>query len=740
MTDVQRIHRKAWPSLTLLLLSTLLLGACATPLRLAPDRYPATARGPVVDDYFGVKVADPYRWLEELDGDATRQWIQAQNALAEPLLQALPHRAWLQARLAQLYAYERFGVPQKAGPYYFFLRNDGRQNQAALHVATSPADLGRKLIEPDTLGGDATVSLADYVPSPDGQRLAYALSDAGSDWKTWRVRDVTSGQDLPDVLRDTKFTQVSWARDGSGFWYSRYPEGDDHRQPVVFFHRLGEDQQQDRQVYAVTDHPLRTPEARVTIDGRYLVLVLDEGTLSNGISVMELSTGRVEKLFDAYDGLYTYLGSRRSASGGTELLFLTTAGAPRGRVVAADLAQAGAARVRTVVPQGQDVLQGGALVGDRIIAAWLTDAHSRVGLFNAADGAPLRELALPGLGSVTGFTGDNDDVTTWFSYADFSSPTRIYSLDTRTGDTQLLRAPSIAADVDRYVTEQVFYSSKDGTRIPMFIVHRRDAPRDPRTPLMLYGYGGFDISMTPSFSPATVAWLEMGGIYAVANLRGGGEYGAAWHIAGTKTKKQTVFDDFIAAAEYLSRERWTSPKHIVVRGGSNGGLLVGAVLTQRPELFGAALPDVGVLDMLRYHLASANARLWADDFGLSEIEEEFRAQLAYSPLHNAQRHDCYPPTLVTTAAQDNRVVPWHSFKFTAALQAAQRCANPVLIRVETRAGHGSGKPTWMQVEHFAQQWAFAAAATGMPPPPPLPPADQRSESSPSSGPASPAAD
>lgn len=694
-----------------------LLAACATPLRLSPDAYPPSPRGTVTDAYFGVRVADPYRWLEELDGDATQRWIHAQNAVSEPLLQHLPHRAWLQARLAQLYAYERFGVPEKAGSNYFFLRNDGRQNQAALHVSTSPAELGRKLIEPDTIGGDATVALADYVPSPDGRLLAYALSDAGSDWKTWRVRDVATGQDRPDQLHDTKFTHVSWARDSSGFWYSRYPGGDDQKQPVVFFHRVGDEQAQDHRVYAVTDHPLRTPEVRATLDGRYLVIVLDEGTLTNGISVMELASGRVDKLFDAYDGLYSYLGSRRGAGGGTELLFLTTAGAPRGRIVAVNLALPAATRLRTVVPQSADVLQIGALVGDRVIASWLTDAHSRVGLFDAADGRPLRDVELPGLGSVAGFPGDDDDIETWFSYADFSTPTRIYSLDVRTGDTRLLREPRFAADVDRYVTEQVFYASKDGTRIPMFIVRRRDAPRDARTPLMLYGYGGFDISMTPSFAPATVAWLEMGGIYAVANLRGGGEYGAAWHVAGTRTNKQTVFDDFIAAAEYLVREKYTSPRRLTIRGGSNGGLLVGAVLTQRPELFGAALPDVGVFDMLRYQLASANARLWADDFGLSEIEPEFRAQLAYSPLHNAGRHDCYPPTLVTTAAQDNRVVPWHSFKFTAALQAAQRCAKPVIIRVETRAGHGSGKPTWMQVEHYAQQWAFAAAATGMPPPP-----------------------
>jgi prolyl oligopeptidase len=729
--SAQRIHSRS-PRRRLLLILCLpaLLVACVTVLHLPATSYPRTTRGAVSDTYFGTPVADPYRWLEDLDAAPTQAWIAAQNAVAEPLLKQLPHRAWLQQRLTQLYTYERFGVPEKAGDRYFFLRNDGQQNQAALHVASSPTELGRRLIDPDSLRGDATVALADYVPSIDGRLLAYALSDSGSDWKSWHVREVDSGVDRPDVLRDTKFTRVSWARDGSGFWYSRYPvdaqgHGDDQRQPVVWFHRLGDTQDKDRQVYAVTDHPRRTPEARLTEDGRYLVLIIDDGTLANGINVLELATGRVEPLFANFDGLYSYLGSRTARNAGgqasTELLFMTTAGAARGKVIAADLGKPAATRVRTVVPEGPDVLQLAALVGERVIANTLKDAHARVAIHLAVDGRLLRELALPGIGTVGGFSGENADSESFFSYADFATPTRIYALDMATGNTRLLREPQFAGDVTPYVTEQVFYASKDGTRVPMFLVHRRDLKRNGRTPVMLYGYGGFDISMTPAFAPATLAWLELGGIYAVANLRGGGEYGAAWHIAGTRAQKQNVFDDFIAAAEYLVRERYTAPAHITIRGGSNGGLLVGAVLTQRPELFGAALPDVGVLDMLRYHLASANARLWSDDYGLSENEADFRAQLAYSPVHNAGRNHCYPPTLVTTAAQDNRVVPWHSFKFTAALQAAQQCANPVVIRVETRAGHGSGKPTWMQIEHFAESWAFAAAAIGMPSAPPLQP-------------------
>ncbi|MET0293048.1 MAG: prolyl oligopeptidase family serine peptidase [Steroidobacteraceae bacterium] len=709
-------------------LAVLLLCAtgCATTLQLANSHYPRAPRGDIADDYFGVRVADPYRWLEDLESPATNEWIAAENAVAEPLLQKLPHRAWLQARLTQLYAYERFGVPEKAGGRYFFLRNDGLQNQAALHVSTSLSELGTRLIEPDNLRGDATVALADYVPSPDGRLLAYALSDAGSDWKTWHVREVDTTGDRADVLRDTKFTRVAWARDSGGFYYGRYPAGDDQRQPEIWFHKLGDPQSADRHVFSVTDHPRRTPEARVTEDGRYLVITIDDGTLTNGVTVLNLANGKTEPLFSAFDGLNGYIGSRATSGAdgkpSTELLFTTTSGAPRGRIVAVDLGKPAALRLRVVVPEAPDVLQGASLVGDRLIASWLKDAHSEVALFAAIDGRRLKEVELPGLGSVSGFTGENADTETFFSYADFSTPSRIYGLDTASGRVRLLREPQFAGDVTPYVTEQVFYRSKDGTRVPMFLVHRRDLKRDGDSPVMLYGYGGFDISMTPAFAPATIAWLEMGGVYAVANLRGGGEYGAAWHKAGTRSQKQNVFDDFIAAAEYLVEERYTTPGRITVRGGSNGGLLVGAVLTQRPELFGAALPDVGVLDMLRYHLASANARLWADDFGLSEDEGDFRAQLAYSPLHNADRHHCYPPTLVTTASRDNRVVPWHSFKFAAALQASQRCDNPVLIRIETRAGHGAGKPQWMQIEHFAQSWAFAAAATGMKLPPPLPPA------------------
>jgi prolyl oligopeptidase len=679
-------------------------------LRLDPAAYPKVMRGDVVEDYHGTRVADPYRWLEQLEAEPTRAFIAAQNAVARPLLDALPRYQALRERLTQLYTYERFGLPERAGGNFFFLRNDGKQNQAVLHVSTSPGELGRVLLDPATLRADATVAIDDYVPSRDGKLLAYALSDAGSDWKSWHVRDVATGKDLPDVLRETKFTSVSWLLDGSGFYYSAYPGGDDQKQAVVRLHKLGQPQSQDAEVFAVRDHATRVPYGTLSEDGRYLVITLDEGTTSNGVIALPLQGGDVIPVLTGYDGLHTYLGSRQGV--GTELLFRTTSGAARGRVIAMDLGKGLKERQRVVIPEASQVLEFAQLVGDRVLAAFLQDARSVVRLVEAGSAQSVREVKLPGVGAVTGFSGEPHDTEAFFTYTDFTTPTRVYRLPVASGEAVLLRTPQFAADVSAYVTEQVFYSSKDGTRVPMFIVHRRDFKRDGRAPVLLYGYGGFDVSMTPAFSAATIAWLEMGGVYAVANLRGGGEYGTEWHLAGTRARKQNVFDDFIAAAEYLVKERWAAKKRIAIRGGSNGGLLVGAVLVQRPELFGAALPDVGVLDMLRYHTASANARQWSDDYGLSEDAADFRAQYAYSPVHNANAQ-CYPPTLVTTAAQDNRVVPWHSFKFASALQQAQRCASPVLLRVETRAGHGAGKPVWMQVDHYAEQWAFAAAALGM---------------------------
>jgi prolyl oligopeptidase len=690
------------------------------PAPATPVIYPITARINVTDKYNGVAVEDPYRWLENLDSDATRRWVESQNKVSKPWLEAIAHRAWLKQRLTALWNYERFGVPIKRSDggraRYFYLHNDGKQNQSVLYVSDSVDSPGRVLFDPNTIREDATVSLSEFTPNHQGTVLAYALSDGGTDWQTWMFRRVSDGQELPDTLRFTKFWGVSWAHDGSGVYYDRYPvlpngKGNDAGRPAIYFHRMGESQDQDKLVYEVTDHPTRIPAGHVTDDGHYLIITQVDGYEKNAVSILDLRKpgAKVKPLFYAWDALYNFIGSQDDT-----LYFQTTKNAPLRRVIAVDARQPASTLWPTIVPEQNTALDEASYVGGMIVAKYVEDAHSVVRLYDA-QGKPAGQVALPGLGQVTGFEGDAADPETFFSYTDYLTPIQIYRYDVRSNMAAVWRKPKIDADTDRYVTEQVFYLSKDGTRVPMYITHRRDMVRDGDQPLLLYGYGGFNVSLLPAFRASVLAWLEMGGVYAEANLRGGGEYGENWHKAGTLANKQNVFDDFISAAEYLIRERYTRSARLGIHGRSNGGLLVGAAVTQRPDLFGVALPAVGVLDMLRYHTASANARQWSSDYGLSEDAEQFKALYSYSPYHNVKK-TCYPPTLITTADHDDRVVPWHSFKFAAALQAAQICSNPILIRVETRAGHGAGKPLWMQIEDFADQWAFAAQALGMPVP------------------------
>ena len=684
-----------------------------------PPVYPLTVRINVTDKYNGVAVEDPYRWLENLDSDETRRWVEAQNQLSKPRLEAIAHRAWLKTRLTALWDYERYGVPVKRGGHdarYFYLHNDGKQNQNVLFVSERLDTSGRVLFDPNTVRADATVSLSEFAPNREGSVVAYALSDGGTDWQSWKFRRVSDGRDLPDSLRYTKFWGVSWAHDGSGVYYDRYPalpngRGNDAGRPAIYFHRIGESQDQDRLVYEVTDHPTRIPVGHVTDDGRYLVITLFDGYEKNAVSILDLrrSGATVTPLFYAWDALYNFIGSQDDT-----LYFVTTRHAPKGCVIAVDARRPASTSWPTIVPEDNAALDEAAYVGGRIVAKYVEDAHSVARLYGP-DGGQLGNVALPGLGQVTGFEAESGDSETFYSYTDFLTPPQIYRYDVRSNSAVLWRKPKIDASTDQYVTEQVFYESKDGTRIPMYVTHRRDMARDGNQPVLLYGYGGFNVSLTPAFRAPVLAWLEMGGVYAEANLRGGGEYGESWHKAGTLANKQNVFDDFISAAEYLIRERYTRSARLGIHGRSNGGLLVGAALTQRPDLFGVALPSVGVHDMLRYQTASANARQWSSDYGLSEDAQQFKALYSYSPYHNVKK-TCYPPTLITTADHDDRVVPWHSFKFAAALQAAQICPNPILIRVETRAGHGAGKPVWMQIEDFADQWAFAAQALGMPPP------------------------
>lgn len=723
---------RAMKSTIPLLPALLLLAACGTeparqiaassesaarPSAASSIAYPATKRIEHVDTYHGVRVADPYRWLENPDSAETKSWIQAQNALAQPYLEAIPARERIKQRMTQLWNYERYDIPLKRGDRYFYLRNDGLQNQSVLYVTERLNGEPRVLLDPNKLSTDATVALGEFVPSPDGRLIAYSLSDGGTDWRSWHFRDVATGKDLPDVLRHVKFVPVAWTADSKSVYYARFPlnadgKGDDTKQREVFWHKLGTNADRDPLVFKVTDHPTRNPYVQISDDGRYVVFWLYDGSQSTGIYYRKIAAdgtpqGETVRLIDSFDANYQFVASVDDV-----FYIRSNKDAPNAQVIAIPVSADGpTAEPRVVVPETPFSADEVTLVGHKIIVQYLQDAHSLVRVFDL-NGKSQYDVKLPGLGTALGFFGDVQDNETFFAYTDFLTPMSVSRLDLKSGATELWRAPKLAADTDQFVVKQVFYNSKDGTRVPMFIAHKKGLELTGQNPVQLYGYGGFNIAQKPSFSVPVLVWLEMGGVYAVANLRGGSEYGEAWHEAGTKLRKQNVFDDFIAAAEYLVAEKYTSPAKISIRGRSNGGLLVGAVLTQRPDLFGAALPAVGVLDMLRYHTPSANARQWSSDYGLSENEAEFRAQLAYSPVHNV-KEVCYPPTLVTTADRDDRVVPWHSYKFAAALQAAQSCPNPVMLRVETRAGHGAGKPVWMQIEDYADQWAFLVKSLGM---------------------------
>lgn len=676
--------------------------------------YPSAVRGDQLDDYHGVGVADPYRWMEAVDSEEIRRWVEQQNALAQPYLESVARHESIKNRLTELWNYERFSVPVKEGERYFFERNDGLQDQSVLYVSEGPEQTSRVLVDPNSFSWDATISLSQFIPSPDASKLAYSVSDGGTDWDIWRVRDVNTGEDLKDELRNTKFTSVSWNRDNQGFYYSRYPQGpdgkgDDSKQVSIHFHRLGNPQEEDLQVFSITDHPTRNPYPELTQDGRYLIIRVSDGFNTNGIYYLDLQLGstKVIHLFDAWDALYTFLGNH-----GPLFFFQTTRDAPNGRVIAVDTDARSGDGLKEIVPEGEQVLEVATLVGGRIIAQYLEHAQSVVKVFGIG-GTFEASVALPGVGTAEGFAGHLDDAETFYSYTDFTTPVAVYRYDLETGTSSLFKKATVPLDTSIFVTKQVFFESQDGTRIPMFLVHHEDAALDGQNPTLLYGYGGFSVALTPQYRTDRMVWLELGGVLAMPNLRGGSEYGEAWHLAGTKLQKQNVFDDFIAAAEWLIQRGYTSPKKLAIQGRSNGGLLVGAAMTQRPELFGATLPAVGVLDMLRYHTASANARQWSSDYGLSEQAEEFKALYAYSPYHNVSQGTCYPPTLITTGDHDDRVVPWHSYKFGAALQAAQGCANPIIVRIETRAGHGAGKPTWMRIEDVANHWAFLIRVLGL---------------------------
>jgi len=683
--------------------------------------YPETRRVDQADDYHGTRVEDPYRWLEDTDAAETKAWVEAQNRVTFDFLGKIPEREAIRQRLTRLWNYPRFGVPFKEGGRYFLFRNTGLQNQSVLYVHQTLSDSGRVLLDPNTLSPDGTVALSTTSVSPDGRLLAYGVSSGGSDWQEFRVRDVATGRDLVDTLKWVKFSGAAWTHDNAGFFYSRYaaPEGNALTQAnkghKLYYHRIGTPQSADVLVWERPDKPEWYVFGGVSEDGRYLLVYVNQGTdPRNRLYYVDLGNARrpnvkapVVRFLDEADANYSFVGND-----GPVFYLTTDLQAPRGRLVAVDTRNPDRARWRTLIAEGKDALQGVEMVNNQFVASYLQDAASRIRLF-ALNGTPAGEVQLPTLGSAGGFSGKRRDAEAFFSFTSFLYPTTIFRHDFRSGKTEVFRAPQIAGfDPSQYETRQVFYTSKDGTRVPMFITHRRGMALDGNNPTLLYAYGGFNVSITPAFSVSNLAWLEMGGVYAVANLRGGAEYGEEWHQAGMLERKQNVFDDFIAAAEHLVREKYTSPKKLAVAGGSNGGLLVGAVVNQRPDLFGAALPAVGVMDMLRYHKFTVGWG-WVPEYGSAEDPKMFPVLHAYSPLHNLKPGTCYPATMVTTADHDDRVVPGHSFKYAAALQAAQGCDNPTLIRVETRAGHGAGKPTSKQIEEAADRLAFLVKTLGV---------------------------
>ena len=703
----------------------LLLAACSSGMNSSicifpyPRKlpYPRTAKGDVVETLHGVRVPDPYRWLEDDNAPDTKAWVEAQNKVTFGYLEQIPARAPLKERLTKLWNFERYGAPQKEGGRYVFSKNDGLQSQSVLYTMHTLDETPRVLLDPNKLSADGTVSLGPTAISDDGKLLAYGVSVAGSDWQEFKVRDIESGQDLPDHIKWAKSSGASWTKDGKGFFYSRYdePAGTNLLKGVNYFHkvyhhRLGTPQSEDTLVYDRPDQKEWGFAAGVTDDGRYLALHVWHGTdTRNRFFYKDLAAANapVVELLNDFDADYTFIDNV-----GTVFYFRTDLKAPRGRIIAIDIAKPARGDWREVVPETANRLQGVNLINHQLVCNYLADARTEI-LVHGLDGKLVRRVELPGIGTAGGFGGKREESETFYAFTGFTTPTTIYRHDLKTGTSTVFRQPKVEFDPAQFETKQIFYTSKDGTRVPMFLSHKKGLKLDGQNPTLLYGYGGFDISLTPAFSVATAVWMELGGVYAVPNLRGGGEYGQAWHEAGTKLKKQNVFDDFITAADWLIGNRYTSREKLAISGGSNGGLLVGACLTQRPELFRAALPAVGVMDMLRFHKFTIGWA-WVSDYGSPDNAGEFRVLHAYSPYHNLKPGVKYPSTLVTTGDHDDRVVPAHSFKFAARLQEFHRGANPVLIRIETKAGHGAGKPTTKLIEEAADRFAFLVHELEMP--------------------------
>jgi prolyl oligopeptidase len=681
--------------------------------------YPQTKTVDQVDDYHGETIADPYRWLEDLDAPDTRRWIEGQNALTRSWLDEVARRPEIVDRLTELWDHPRASAPSRRADRWFQMRNSGLQNQDVLYVMDGPGEEGRPLLDPNTMSTDGTVSLSAAATSRDARRLAYATSAAGSDWMTWRIRDVETGEDLPDVLEWSKFAGAAWLPDGDAFVYARFDEPADgeayeqaNRNQRLWLHRVGTDQADDELIYERPDEPEWMFSPDVTDDGRYLVLHVSHGTdPRNRVFYAELGPKDLDfvELLADFDAAYSLVGNV-----GETFYFLTDRDAPRGKLIAIDLSAPSPEHWHTLVDQAADTLERVKLVGGRFITAYLHHARHRLLRFSL-DGEPDGEVQLPDIGSVDSMTGRQEDDELYFTFSTFTQPSAVYRHDVPSAATQLVRPPGLDIDQSRFVTEQTFITSRDGTQIPVFCVRRSDVRPTGDVPTLLWGYGGFGIPVSPMFRVAWLVWAELGGMLAIPNLRGGGEYGQDWHDAGRLAEKQNVFDDAIATAEALIERGWTRPEKLAISGGSNGGLLVGACMTQRPDLFGACIPEVGVLDMLRFqHFTIGWA--WISDYGSSEDPEQFQWLRAYSPLHRIDPDRRYPATLVTTGDHDDRVVPGHSYKFAAALQAAQSASGgeqPILIRIQTQAGHGAGKPTRILIDERADVLAFLVRALGV---------------------------
>ncbi|MBS9391794.1 MAG: S9 family peptidase [Dolichospermum sp. LBC05a] len=674
-----------------------------------PLTYPTISKSDQIDNYHGTVVADPYRALEDPDTEETKAWVEAQNQVTFSYLNEIPAREKIKQRLTKLWDYEKYGTPFKEGESYFYFKNDGLQNQSVLYTLPTLESEPRVLLDPNQLSEDGTVALSGIAISENGQLLAYGLSSSGSDWQEWKVRDIATGEDLQDHLQWIKFSGAAWTHDHQGFFYSRYDEPNEKTKledvnyyQKLYYHKLGTQQSEDILIYHRSDEKEWGFGGNVTEDGKYLIISIWLGTDSKNLVFYQDLTNlnsEIIELINQFTADYSFIDNDDHI-----FYFRTDLNAPKGRVIAIDTKKPTSENCQEIIPQAVETLESVGILNNQFVADYLQDAHSQIKIFDLK-GNFIREVELPGIGSASGFGGKRHDTETFYSFTSFTTPGTIYHYDMKTGKSKIFRQPKVDFNADEYETKQVFYESKDGRKVPMFITHKKGIKLDGNNPTYLYGYGGFNISLTPSFSVSLLIWLEMGGVYAVSNLRGGGEYGEEWHQAGMKEKKQNVFDDFITAAEWLIANNYTKPAKLAIGGGSNGGLLVGACMTQRPDLFGAALPAVGVMDMLRFHKFTIGWA-WVAEYGSSENAAEFTNLYAYSPLHNLKPGTAYPATLIITADHDDRVVPAHSFKFAAALQAAHNGNAPVLIRIEIKAGHGAGKPTAKIIEEAADKWGF----------------------------------